>query len=135
MNPEHKAVIEQCASLSIEGKISFGDVVSRLMKIGLERYHADYTRHECTYYVPDGQTLVVPVKHPPQPIAEAFSAKGVEAAVRQAQRGEIFYPEFLKQTFAAGCVGYFVQITGRQVIYFGRDGEQHVERFPSAPKP
>jgi uncharacterized protein YbcV (DUF1398 family) len=133
MNQQQIKVIQECASLSIEGKTSFGAVVGRLVEIGLERYHADYSRHECTYYMPDGESLVVPVKHPPGPIAEPFSATGVQAAVRQAQRDEIFYPEFVKQTRAAGCVGYFVQITGRQVIYFGRKGEQHVERFPSAP--
>ena len=132
MNPQQISVIQECATLSIEGKISFGDVVARLMKIGLERYHADYTRHESTYYMPDGQSLVVPIAHPEMAIAQEFSAKGVEAAVRQAQSGEIMYPQFLRQTFAAGCVGYFVQITGRQVIYFGRNGEQHVERFPAA---
>jgi uncharacterized protein YbcV (DUF1398 family) len=83
--------------------------------------------------MPDGESLVVPVNHSNAPIAEVFSAKGVEATVKQAQRGEIFYPEFVKQTIAAGCVGYFVQITGRQVIYFGRKGEMHIERFPPAP--
>jgi uncharacterized protein YbcV (DUF1398 family) len=133
MNQEQIAVIQDCAALSIQGKISFGAVVGKLMGIGLERYHADYTRHECTYYMPDGESLVVPVNHSNAPIAEEFSAKGVEAAVKQAQRGEIFYPEFVKQTIAAGCVGYFVQITGRQVIYFGRKGETHIERFPPAP--
>jgi uncharacterized protein YbcV (DUF1398 family) len=132
MNQEQITVIQECASLSIAGKISFGAVVGKLMGIGLERYHADYTRHESTYYMPDGESLVISVTHPAEPIAMDFSAKGVESAVRQAQRGEIFYPEFLKQTFAAGCVGYFVQITGRQVIYFGRNGEQHIEKFPAA---
>ena len=130
MNREHAAVIEECALLSSQGRISFGAVVGRLAEIGLERYHADYTRHEITYYMPDGESLVVPVSHPPTAIAEVFSAAGVEAAVRQAQSGAIMYPEFVKQTTAAGCVGYFVQITGRQVIYFGRKGGQHVERFP-----
>jgi len=33
---------------------------------------------------------------------------------------------------AAGCVGYFVQIAGRRALYFGRNGESHVELFPSA---
>jgi len=130
MNQEQIAVVEECATLSVQGKIGFGDVVARLMKIGLERYHADYARHEIPYYMPDDESFVVSVEHPAERIAHAFSAKGVEAAVRAAQRGEIVYPEFLKQTFAAGCVGYFVQISGRQVIYFGRNGEQHVERFP-----
>ncbi|HEY1923105.1 MAG TPA: DUF1398 family protein [Tepidisphaeraceae bacterium] len=133
MNQQQTSVIQECATLSIQGKISFGDVVGKLMGIGLERYHADYTRHESTYYMPDGDSIVISVKHPPDAIADAFSAKDVEAAVRAAQRGEVFYPEFLKQTFAAGCVGYFVLLTGRQVIYFGRRGEQHVEKFPPAP--
>ena len=133
MTREQTMVIEECAALSAAGKISFGDVVKKLMGIGLERYHADYARHENTFYMPDGESLVVSMKHAADPIAKEFSAKGVEAAVRQAQRGEIWYPEFLKLTFAAGCVGYFVQITGRQVIYFGRNGEEHVEKFPSAP--
>jgi hypothetical protein len=31
---------------------------------------------------------------------------------------------------AAGCVGYFVQIAGRRTLYFGRNGETHVELFP-----
>jgi uncharacterized protein YbcV (DUF1398 family) len=132
MNQEHITIIQECATLSLEGKISFGDVVRRLMDIGLERYHADYTRQECTYYMPDGQSLVVPVPHDADEIADRFLASAVEASVRQAQRGEIFYPEFVTQTKAAGCVGYFVQITGRQVIYFGRNGDQHIERFPTA---
>jgi len=133
MNQQQTAVIQECASLSMQGKTSFGDVVRRLVGIGLERYHADYTRHENTYYMPDGDSLVVGLDHAATNIAEDFSAAGVEAAVRKAQRGEIFYPEFVKLTTAAGCVGYFVQITGRQVIYFGRKGEQHIEKFPSAP--
>jgi uncharacterized protein YbcV (DUF1398 family) len=125
------SVIQECASLSNEGKVSFGEVVRRLMEIGLERYHADYTRHEITYYKTDGDSIVAPIDHSAGQIAESFSGSAVEAAVRQAQRGEIHYPEFVKQTMAAGCVEYFVQITGRQVIYFGRNGEQHVEKFPS----
>src|SRR5665213_240671 len=125
MNQDQTAVIQECASLSIAGKISFGAVVGKLKSIGLERYHADYSRHEVTYYMPDGESLVVPVEHAPMPIAETFTAQGVETAVRQAQRGEIFYPEFLRQTIAAGCVGYFVQITGKCVQYFGRNGEVH----------
>jgi len=134
MNSEQINVAKECAALSAAGKIHFGEVVSRLMKAGIERYHADYSRSENTYYTPDGGSCVAPIEHEQMPIAQDFSASGVEAAVRQAQRGEIFYPEFVKQTTAAGCVGYFVQITGRQVIYFGRKGEQHVEPFPPAPR-
>jgi uncharacterized protein YbcV (DUF1398 family) len=134
MNQHQLTVVTECASLSMAGKISFGDVVARLIKAGIERYHADYSRMENTYYLPNGASAVVPMDHELLPIAEAFSAAAVEASVRQAQRGEIMYPQFIRQTTAAGCVGYFVQITGQCVQYFGRNGEVHTEWFPGANK-
>ena len=101
----------------------------------MERYHVDYTRQESTYYTTDGDSLVVAAPHEPTATAGAFSASAVEAAVRQSQRGGRTYPEFVCKTMAAGCVGYFVQITGRRVLYLGRTGDCHVEWFPPAPEP
>ena len=133
MNANQSAVIQACASGSLNGTITFPEVIHQLTEVGVERYHADYSRQETTYYLPDGGSLVVPVPHPAQSIAEAFSSTLVEAAIRQSQRGQIAYTEFLKQTMAAGCIGYFVQITGRKVLYFGRQGDLHLEPFPNAP--
>jgi hypothetical protein len=48
-------------------------------------------------------------------------------------QNEDTYREFIPQTMAAACVGYFVQIMGRRVIYCGRKGESHAEHFPHAP--
>jgi uncharacterized protein YbcV (DUF1398 family) len=132
MYSEQIKTIRECAELSAAGKIHFGEVVGRLMAAGIERYHADYTRMETTYYTPEGGSCAVPMAHDPPSIARAFSAAQVEAAVRQAQRGEIMYPQFTRQALAAGCVGYFVQITGKCVQYFGRNGEVHTEWFPGA---
>jgi uncharacterized protein YbcV (DUF1398 family) len=134
MTDEQKKVAKECAELSASGMIHFGEVVGRLMKAGVERYHADYSRIENTYYTPDGGSCVVAMQHEPMPIAQEFSPAGVEAAVRQAQRGEIMYPQFTRQALAAGCVSYFVQITGKCVQYFGRNGEIHTEWFPGAQK-
>jgi uncharacterized protein YbcV (DUF1398 family) len=131
---EQTNVAKEVAELSASGKIHFGEVVGRLMKAGIERYHADYSRMENTYYTPDGGSTVVSMGHGRTGIAGQFSAAGVEAAVRQAQSGEIMYPEFTRQALAAGCVGYFVQITGMCVQYFGRNGEIHTEWFPGAQK-
>ena len=116
------------------GSIPFGEIVARLMTAGIERYHADYSRMENTYYLPDGTSAVVPMTLEHPSITQAFSAAAVEASVRQAQRSEIKYPQFVRQTAAAGCVGYFVQITGQCVQYFGRNGEVHTEWFPGAQK-
>jgi uncharacterized protein YbcV (DUF1398 family) len=130
MNQEQTQTIHACAAGSLSGSLTFPQIVERLMAIGVERYHADYSRQEITCYLPDGDSLVVPSPHPHHPTGAEFSASTVEAAVRQSQRNEHSYPDFVRKTMAAGCVGYFVQITGRQAIYFGRKGESHVERFP-----
>jgi uncharacterized protein YbcV (DUF1398 family) len=133
VNVEQALIMQQCAQGSLTDSLAFPEVVARLAAIGVERYHADYSRSEITYYLPDGDSLVVETPHEPHPTAGEFSAAGVEAAVRQSQRGEHTYRDFVRKTMAAGCVGYFVQITGRRAIYFGRNGENHVELFPPVP--
>ena len=134
MDHDKVAVMHECSSLSLQGKISFPEVVRKLHAIGVERYHADFSRQEITYYMPSGESHIESAGKHPEPAGEAFSANAVEAAIRQIQRGEIVYTEFLRKIMAAGCVGYFVQITGRRAQYFGRNGDVHVEPFPPAPK-
>jgi uncharacterized protein YbcV (DUF1398 family) len=133
MNPEQTRVVQECARGALSGESTFPEIVGKLAKIGVERYHADYSRQEITYYLPDGDSAVIAMPHPSHPAANEFSATAVEAAVRQSQRNEHTYLDFIRKTMSAGRVGYFVQITGRRVIYFGRKGESHVEHFPPAP--
>jgi uncharacterized protein YbcV (DUF1398 family) len=133
MNAQQAKVMETCAAGALSGELAFPEIVGRLAAIGVERYHADYSRQEITYYLSDGDSLAVRMPHPAQATASDFSPAAVEAAVRQSQRSEHTYLDFIRKTMAAGCVGYFVQITGRRVIYFGRNGESHVEHFPPAP--
>jgi uncharacterized protein YbcV (DUF1398 family) len=132
MNSDQIKTARECAKLSASGKIHFGDVVGRLMEAGIERYHADYSRRETTYYAAAGGTCVAPMACEDAAIAQTFSAEKIEAAIRQAQRGEIMYPQFAHLALAAGCVGYFVQISGKRAQYFGRNGEIHTEWFPGA---
>ncbi|MEA3162762.1 MAG: hypothetical protein QOE88_580, partial [Verrucomicrobiota bacterium] len=49
-----------------------------------------------------------------------------------AQTDKIRYPEFIKRSAAAGVIAYWAFLTGRKVIYFGRQNEFHVEDFPGA---
>jgi uncharacterized protein YbcV (DUF1398 family) len=133
MGTERERVIRECAEGALKGELAFPEIVRKLAEIGIERYHADYSRHEITYYGPDGDSLVLASPHPSHLIAAEFLPSGVEAAVRQSQRNEHTYLDFIRKTMAAGCVGYFVQITGRRVVYFGRNGESHVELFPPVP--
>jgi len=132
MNDQQTQVAQECANGALNGRLTFAEIIGRLCEIGVERYHADYSRQEITYYFPNGESLVVSTAHPPHPTGVTFSAGDVEAAVRQSQRNEHTYLEFIRKTMSAGCVGYFVQITGRRVIYFGRQGDFHIEYFPPA---
>lgn len=131
MNTEQIAAVEQCAARSLAHEIDFAKVLRTLAKAGVERYHADYCRGELTYYWPTGQSHVVAASHAAAPLGDPFVAHDVEASVRQSQRGEHTYADFVRKTMAAGCVGYFVQITGRRVSYFGRRGECHEEIIPA----
>jgi len=133
MNDQQTQVAQECADGALNGKLTFPEIIGRLSEIDVERYHADYSRQEITYYFPNGDSVVVATAHSSLPTGVTFSAGDVEAAVRQSQRNEHTYLEFIRKTMSAGCVGYFVQITSRRVIYFGRHDDFHIEHFPPAP--
>ncbi|NMM01228.1 DUF1398 family protein [Paraburkholderia sp. RP-4-7] len=130
LNAESRRIAEDCAQRSHAGLIDFGSVVRALGETGIESYFTDYRRGEHTYYASGGETYSISLPIAEAVIADAFDADAVNQAVRGAQSGAVKYPEFVRRTMAAGCVGYFVWIAGRQVQYFGRRGEIHVERFP-----
>lgn len=132
MNEQLKQVVEECTRASDDERVSFGQVVMKLIETGVERYHADLVRDEKIYYLPDGASHRVPCAETPQPSVRGFSASAVEAAVRAVQAGKIGYRRFCEDVLAAGCVGYLVSIPGRRVVYYGRTGECHVEYFPAA---
>lgn len=123
--------IEQCAKASNAGQQTFGSVVGTLLQLGVESYFADYRSETTTYYLPDSSFTRYPLTAPDVEISSLFDAAALQAAIRGAQRDEVRYPEFLRLSMAAGCIGYFVWLEGRHVSYFGRRGEVHVERFPS----
>lgn len=126
--------VADCARASFNDEMPFPAIVARLIGAGVERYHVDYTRSEITYYLPAGPSHVVVMDEPVCPIAQAFDAAAVASAVKQSQRQEHTYRDFLRKTMQAGCVGYLAQLTGRRVLYLGRLGDCHVEYFPgSAP--
>lgn len=130
MKPEAAATVIECTAASDAERMSFPEVVDRLARAGIERYHADLVRAEKTYYLPGGASRVVPSKPTATRPAAAFSAAGVEAAVRAIQAQRIGYGEFCARITAAGCVGYTVSLAGRRAVYQGRTGETYVEPFP-----
>jgi uncharacterized protein YbcV (DUF1398 family) len=130
MNANVEVAIQACTHGSDEERMSFPEVVATLQEVGVERYHADLVRSEKTYYLPSGESAVVPAKPTRQQPASTFSAADTAVAIRAIQAQQIGYGEFCERIAAAGCTGYIVSLVGRRVVYFGRSAESHVELMP-----
>jgi len=132
MHQEALNVMHECARLTDSGRITFPEVVRKLTRVGVERYHTDLCVQEHVYYMPNGETHTEPMDLPNWPIAKDFNETWIILALQAIQKGEIQYLEFLRRILLAGCVGYFVLLEGRKVQYFGRKGEIHTEPIPAA---
>jgi uncharacterized protein YbcV (DUF1398 family) len=131
MDAHVKDVVREMSNASDAQRITFPEVVKALMEVKIERYHADLVVGRKTYYLSDGDFEDVEV-HKVGGAPGEFSAEGVEKAVRAIQREEIGYRKFCRLIADAGCIGYFVSLTGRRAVYYGRTGDGHVEWFPGA---
>ncbi len=126
------SLLKEVCRQTLAAEIAFPQVVGKLMADGIESYHADLVRAENRFYSTNGESHVEPMDFPHERAADKFCAETVQGCVKMSQRGEIKYREFLQRVLAAGCVYYVVYLTGKKVVYFGRDGATHTEHFPQA---
>lgn len=123
--------IKEVIALTHEGKITFPQVVGILTSEGIESYHVDYIRSENSYYLSNGESHIEAVPHKFPTPAKDFSADKVKASIKRIQAGEIDYNTFSDEVIQAGCVYYIACLSGKRVIYIGREGDMHIEYFPS----
>jgi len=125
-------MIDECDRMSF-ADIPFPQVVAHHAAAGVHSYRADLIRRQKVCYGDAAAfyEAAIPLQDGPE-IATAFRDEEVSRAVQAIQRGEIGYDTFLRQIMQAGCAGYCVFIKGRKVVYFGRDGDCHIENFPDA---
>jgi uncharacterized protein YbcV (DUF1398 family) len=123
-------LINEIIQGTLKNTMTFPEVVTKLLNEGVESYHADLVRSENRYYMPSGETHVVTVPFEHSKAAEKFSASLVEAAIKSIQSEKIDYKQFLHQIMDAGTVYYIAYLSGKRVIYLGREGDFHVEHFP-----
>lgn len=138
MNESITQVVEACSRESFQD-LPFPQVIGRLIEAGVERYHADLSRHEKTFYLPNGNShavseaaLMLDAGLGHHAVAEVFQPEAVRTAVQAIQQKQIGYAEFLHRIMDAGTAGYFVYLTGKRVDYAGRKGEVYTEWFPGA---
>ena len=132
MDEHVKSVAQACLHGAEDDTLTFPQGVSALMREGVEGYAIDFRRGQAIYYMPDGANVELPMHAVGVPIAPAFDAASVQAAIREAQQlvPGYTYKGFCRKIAAAGCAGYVVSFSGRRALYVGRTAETHVEHFP-----
>ena len=130
MNTE---IIAKTARATLEGTISFPEVVSQLLAAGVEYYHVDYVTMRKTFYSADGDTVMTPINYEGlPPVAADFNEAALRADILDSQRNGQKYRDFTRRAMEAGTQGYLAFLRGKRVTYIGRQGDQHTEWFPGA---
>ena len=130
MNTEN---IGRTAAEVLAGTISFPQAVGALVAAGVEAYHVDYVALRKTYYGAGGATVVTPLSFEGLPVVAAdFDGAALKAAILDSQQRGQTFRDFTRRAMAAGVQGYIAFLRGRRVMYWGRQGDQHIEWFPGA---
>jgi uncharacterized protein YbcV (DUF1398 family) len=125
-------IARRCLNGAETDSMTFPQIVGTLMQEGFEGYAIDFRRASATYYLPDGDSVVLPTHRGEVPVAGTLDVATLQAAIREAQQlvPGYTYAGFCAKVMAAGCAGYIVSFPGRRVVYYGRTAETHVEHFP-----
>jgi len=126
-------VIHLTAQKALQGSISFPELVGTLLAAGVESYHVDYVAARKTYYGADGSVAVTPLTYEGLPdVAADFASDRLKAAILDSQRHGQKFRDFTRRAMEAGVQGYIAYLAGQRVVYWGRQGDQHIEWFPGA---
>jgi uncharacterized protein YbcV (DUF1398 family) len=126
-------IVNEVARGTLNGTLSFPDVVRQLLATGVEYYHVDYVAMRKTFYDAAGDTVVTPITYEGLPrVAPDFDVAKLRANILDSQRHGQKYRDFTRRAMEAGVQGYFAFLRGQRVTYFGRGGDEHTEWFPGA---
>lgn len=132
MDKERNAVAKMCLASAYDGSLAFPEIIGKLSDAGFEGYAVDYRSNSQTYYLSNGDSIILDIPNHPVPVAAVFDGESVKALVSWAQvnGSDYNYAAFCERAKAAGCAGYLVSLLGRRVVYYGRTAETHIELFP-----
>ena len=132
MDARHITIAQNCLNAAYDKTKSFPEIVGELMNSGFEGYVVDYRLKTTTYFLMNGDSVVLENKLCGGEVAPRFDQTGIAGQIKWAQANppEYSYVAFCKNVKAFGCAGYIVSFLGRRVLYFGRTAETHVEHFP-----
>lgn len=126
------AIAKNCLDSAYENTMSFPEIVGTLIKSGFEGYVVDYRCNTVTYFLPNGESVVLDGRQSEVPVSAQFDQPGIAAQIKWAQANppEYSYRAFCKNVKSLGCAGYIVSFLGKRVLYYGRTAETHIEHFP-----
>jgi uncharacterized protein YbcV (DUF1398 family) len=125
--------ISKLASASLSGSLPFPQIVAGLLNEGVECYLVDYRRLDFTFYGASGGVVVVPLAFEGlPPIAEPFDQASLREAILDSQTKGQPFRDFCRRAMLSGVQSYYAFLSGKRVVYFGRNGDHHVEWFPGA---
>ena len=132
MDARLTTIARKCLNAAYDRTMSFPEIVGTLIEAGFEGYTVDYRSNTTTYFMPDGESVVLDNRPSEAAIAAQFDQPGVAAQISWAQANppDYTYAAFCTNVKALGCAGYMVSFLGRRVLYFGRTAQTHVELFP-----
>lgn len=124
-------LIQHVSDATLNGTMSFPEVVGQLMSTGVEYYYVDYVKGRKTFYNSEGETVETTITYQDLPkIADEFDGKTLKTIIIDSQQNHQSYEAFTRRAMAAGVVGYFAFLRGKRVVYWGRTGDSHTEWFP-----
>lgn len=99
------SVAERYLRAAEDGTMTFPQIVGVLIEAGFESYAVDFRRATAIYYRPDGDSIELATHRHEVPVAAAFDAPAVQAAIRDAQQlaPGYSYAGFCRRVMAAGC--------------------------------
>ena len=118
--------------------LPFPKTVAALLALSVTRYHVDYASALVTTYssTTPSKTITTEQVHSPSPKVKSgtpWSQDGIVNAIKRVQSGQTAtYEEFSGEIIDAGGAGYIAFLTGQCVLYYGHEGDMHVEWFPGA---
>lgn len=132
MDAQRIAIARQCLDGAYDRTIDFPAIVALLIGSGFDGYAVDYRLATTTYFLPDGDNVVLENRPSDGKVAATFDQPGIAAQIKWAQANppDYSYAAFCGHVKAMGCAGYIVSFPGRRVLYYGRTAETHVEHFP-----
>lgn len=126
-------IVHKMARATLSGKLPFPEIVASLIEQGVEYYRVDYVARQMCFYSGEGGVVLAALSYENLPsIAAEFDLPALRAAIVDSQSRGQGFREFSRRAVEAGVQGYYVFLRGMQVTYLGRQGQQHIERFPGA---